>query len=163
MRRSPPAARYCASRGSAIRRAVPSPRGQILANAPTPAGQLRRKRILLVDDDPSILSSLSKVLTTAGHEVIVAEDGVAATRRWRERGADLVILDIFMPVMDGLETLALLRAQGPRVPIIVMSGGGATGLSLFLEAKLLGADWTIAKPFTLAEIMTLVSSALREA
>jgi CheY-like chemotaxis protein len=72
----------------------------------------------------------------------------------------LVILDIFMPEMDGLETLAALRAYAPRLPIIAMSGGGATGMDLLLEAKQLGADWTIAKPFTVAEIMALVGSAL---
>jgi CheY-like chemotaxis protein len=119
-----------------------------------------RKRILVADDDPSIRSSLGKILGTAGHEVILAGDGSEATRRWRELGANLVILDIFMPEMDGLETLAALRAHAPRLPIIVMSGGGATGMDLLAEARLLGANWTIAKPFTVAEIMALVDSAL---
>jgi two-component system nitrogen regulation response regulator NtrX len=122
----------------------------------------QRKRILVVDDDPSIRSALGKLLTTAGHEVIPAENGAEATRRWRELGADLVILDIFMPVMDGLETLAALRAHAPSLPIIVMSGGGATGMDLFYEAKLLGANWTIAKPFTVAGMMALVNSALTD-
>ena len=120
----------------------------------------QRKRILVVDDEPSIRSSLGKLLTTAGHEVILAENGAEATRRWRELGADLVILDVFMPEMDGLETVAALRAHAPRLPIIAMSGGGATGMDMLLEAKLFGADWTIAKPFTVAEIMALVRSAL---
>jgi len=83
-----------------------------------------------------------------------------ATRRWREAGADLVILDIFMPVMDGLETLAVLRAYSPRLPVIMISGGGDTGMHLFLEARLLGANWTIAKPFTVAGIMAVLDSAL---
>jgi CheY-like chemotaxis protein len=122
----------------------------------------QRKRILVVDDDPGILSALGRLLTTAGHEVISAENGVDATRRWRELGADLVILDIFMPVMDGLETVAALRAHAPGLPIIVMSGGGATGMDLFFEAKLLGANWTIAKPFTVAGMMALVNSALTD-
>ena len=120
----------------------------------------QEKRILVVDDDPDVRSSLGRILTAAGHEVIPAENGIEATRRWREVGADLVILDIFMPMMDGLETLAALRAYAPRVPIIVISGGGATGMHLFLEARLLGANWTIAKPFTVAGIMALVDSAL---
>jgi CheY-like chemotaxis protein len=68
-----------------------------------------------------------------------------------------------MPEMDGLEALAALRAHAPHLPIIVMSGGGATGTDLLLEAKLFGATWTIAKPFTVAQIMALVSSALGRA
>jgi len=114
----------------------------------------------VVDDDPGIRSSLEKLLTTAGHAVTLAENGVEATRRWRELGADLIILDIFMPEMDGLVALAALRAHAPRLPIIVISGGGAHGMDLLLEAKLLGATWAIAKPFTVAQIMALVSSAL---
>jgi CheY-like chemotaxis protein len=129
-------------------------KGQVLERHP------QRKHILVVDDDPSIRSSLETLLTTAGHAVTLAENGVEATRRWRELGADLVILDIFMPEMDGLEALAALRAHAPHLPIIVMSGGGATGMDLLLEAKLFGATWTIAKPFTVAQIMALVSSAL---
>ena len=120
----------------------------------------QEKRILVVDDDPDVRSSLGRILTTAGHEVILAENGAEATRRWRELGADLVILDVFMPDMDGLETVAALRAHAPRLPIIAMSGGGATGMDMLLEAKLFGADWTIAKPFTVAGIMALVDSAL---
>jgi CheY-like chemotaxis protein len=92
--------------------------------------------------------------------VTLAENGAEATQHWRELGANLVILDIFMPKMDGLEALAALRAHAPHLPIIVMSGGGATGMNLLLEAKLLGADWTIAKPFTVDEIMALVGSAI---
>ena len=103
---------------------------------------------------------MGRILTTAGHEVILAENGAEATRRWRELGADLVILDVFMPEMDGLETVAALRAHAPRLPIIAMSGRGATGMDMLLEAKLFGADWTIAKPFTMAEFMALVGSAL---
>jgi CheY-like chemotaxis protein len=118
------------------------------------------KRILVAEDDPNMRSSLGKMLASAGHDVILAENGAEATRRWRELGANLVILDIFMPEMDGLETLAALRAHAPRLPIIVMSGGGANGIDLLLEAKLLGATWTIAKPFAVAEIMALVDFAL---
>jgi CheY-like chemotaxis protein len=114
---------------------------------------------LVVDDDPSIRSSLGKLLTTAGHEVILAENGLEATRLWREAGPDLVILDLFMPEKDGLETLMELRKQTPRLAIIAMSGG-ARQMDLLPEAKLLGASRTIEKPFTAAAMMALVDSAL---
>jgi CheY-like chemotaxis protein len=124
-----------------------------LEKTPAPEPDSQRKRVLVADDEPSVRSSLDTILTAAGHEVILAVNGAEATRRWREFGADLVILDIFMPEMDGLEALAALRAHAPRLPIIVMSGGGGTRMDFLLEAMLLGANWTIAKPFTVPEIM----------
>jgi CheY-like chemotaxis protein len=131
-----------------------------LAKIQAPEQGPQRKRVLVADDEPSVRSSLDTILTAAGHEVILAVNGAEATRRWRELGADLVILDIFMPGMDGLEALAALRAHAPRLPIIVMSGGGGTGMDFLIEATLLGANWTIAKPFTAPEIMALVNCAL---
>ena len=122
--------------------------------------QQPRRRILVVDDEPGIRSTLGQLLTTAGHEVLLAENGSEATRLWRELGADLVILDIFMPEKDGIETIVELRAHSPGLPIIVMSGGDAKRLDLLPEAKLLGAYRTIDKPFTFAEMMKLVNSAL---
>jgi DNA-binding NtrC family response regulator len=117
-------------------------------------------RILVVDDEPLIRSTLGQLLTIAGHEVLLAENGLEATRLWREVGADLVILDIFMPEKDGIETIVELRAHSPNLPIIVMSGGDAKRMDLLPEAKLLGAYRTIDKPFTFAEMMKLVNSAL---
>ena len=116
----------------------------------------------MVDDEPGIRSTLGQLLTTAGHEVLLAENGSEATRLWREVGADLVILDIFMPEKDGIETIVELRAHSPGLPIIVMSGGDARRLDLLPEAKLLGAYRTIDKPFTFAEMLPLVNSALKD-
>ena len=133
-----------------------------MANIEKGLEQHPRKRILVVDDDPSIGSTLGQLLTIAGHEVLLAENGLEATRLWREVGADLVILDIFMPEKDGIETIVELRAHSPGLPIIVMSGGDARRLDLLPEAKLLGAYRTIDKPFTFAEMMALVNSALED-
>jgi DNA-binding NtrC family response regulator len=119
-----------------------------------------RGRILVVDDEPLIRSTLGQLLTIAGHEVLLAENGDEATRLWREVGADLVIVDIFMPEKDGIETIVELRALSPSLPIIAMSGGAAKRMDLLPEAKLLGAYWTIDKPFTFAEMSALVDSAL---
>jgi DNA-binding response OmpR family regulator len=99
-----------------------------------------RARILVVDDSASMRRSLAEILTRAGHEVIQAADGAEACRTSREVDVDLV-LDLFMPVKDGIETLRELRARAPGVPIIAISGGGAddTGVDLLKAAVLLGA------------------------
>lgn len=142
--------------------AKPYTRGEILAKVKKVLQEHRqKKRILVVDDDPSIRSSLRKVLTGAGYDVVLAENGNEATRLWREVGADLVILDLFMPEKDGVETIVELRAQSPALPIIAMSGGGGKqAMNLLPDAKLLGATQTIAKPFSPAEILGLVDRAL---
>jgi len=142
--------------------AKPYTRGEVLAKVKEALGQPRkRKRILVVDDDAGIRSSLGKLLTTAGHEVILAENGREATQSLREASPDLVILDLFMPEKDGLEVLIELRAHTPDVPVIAMSGG-AKQMDLLPEAKLLGAAWTIEKPFIPAAMLALVASALGE-
>lgn len=122
----------------------------------------QRKRVLVVDDDPSIRSSLQKLLRAADHDVMLAQEGGEALRLYRERGADLIILDVFMPGTDGLEILTALRGATPRPTIIAMSGG-AKGMDLLHEAKLLGAFRTIDKPFTAEQIMALVTEALQRA
>jgi DNA-binding response OmpR family regulator len=122
----------------------------------------QRKRILVVDDDAGVRSSLGRTLTKAGYEVLLAQNGAEATRLWQEAGADLVIVDLFMPQKDGLETIMELRAHTPGIAIIAMSGGGTTKkMDLLPEAKLLGATVTIDKPFTPADIMATVNSVLK--
>ena len=122
-----------------------------------------RARILVVDDNAAMRRSLDEILTRAGHEVIQAADGAEASRIAREVGVDLVILDLFMPVKDGIETLRELRRRAPGVPIIAISGGGAddTGVDLLKAAVLLGAVQSIEKPFTPAEMLEAVGKALR--
>jgi DNA-binding NtrC family response regulator len=127
----------------------------------TPEQSRKRKRVLVVDDDASIRSTLRKVLTNAGYDVVLAHNGLEALRLLREDGMDLVILDLFMPVQDGVETIIHFRAMGRTTPVIVISGGGPRDMDLLPEAKLLGAYYTLQKPFTHAEIMALVNSALQ--
>jgi DNA-binding response OmpR family regulator len=121
-----------------------------------------RARILVVDDEPSVRGSLAALLTRAGHEVIQAADGLEAGRVWREVELDLIILDLFMPEKDGIETMVELRAFAPGIPIIVMSGGGADGspLGMLNAAKLLGAAVCIEKPFTPAQMLEAVRKVL---
>jgi CheY-like chemotaxis protein len=142
--------------------AKPYTRGEVLAKVQQ--GLERRqqkKRILVADDEASIRSTLGKMLTIAGYEVLLARDGSEAARLWRERGADLVILDLFMPEKDGVETIVELRAHSRNVPIIVMSGGGAAKrMDLLPDTKLLGATAIIEKPFLPIEMVQLVDTAL---
>jgi CheY-like chemotaxis protein len=121
-----------------------------------------RRRILLVDDDPDVRRSLDATLTKAGYEVITAADGTEAVRRWRElHGGDLVILDMFMPEKDGLETMRELRSHSPGVPIIAISGGGTSGrLDILEDAKLLGAIETFEKPFSIHALLALIARTL---
>jgi CheY-like chemotaxis protein len=118
-----------------------------------------RRRILLVDDDPDVRRSLGNTLTKAGYEVVPAANGVEALRQWRDiHGGDLVILDMFMPEKDGLETIVELRNHSPGVPIIAISGGGTTGrLDILQDAKLLGAIETFEKPFSTHALLALVA------
>ena len=121
-----------------------------------------RARILVVDDNASVRRSLAALLTRAGHDVIQAANGSEASRVWREVELDLIILDLFMPEKDGIETMVELRAFVPGIPIIVMSGGGGDGsrLDMLNAAELLGASLSIEKPFTLAEMLEAVRKAL---
>ena len=118
-----------------------------------------RRRILLVDDDPDVRRSVETALTKAGYEVVTAADGAEAVRRWRDlHGGDLVILDMFMPEKDGLQTMLELRSHSPGVPIIAISGGGATGrVDILEDARLLGAIETFEKPFSIHALLALVA------
>jgi len=120
--------------------------------------------ILVVDDDAGVRRSVERVLQSRGHQVLLAADGGEGLRTWRERGADLVVLDIHMPNTDGIEVLVQLRGLAPRLPVIVISGGVQTrNLDLLADAKLLGASAVLQKPFTLDEILGAVDRAVRPA
>jgi CheY-like chemotaxis protein len=122
----------------------------------------QQQRILVADDDASIRASLDALLTKAGYQVILARNGSDAVRLWRKLGGDLVILDLFMPEKDGIETIIELRAHSPGIRIIAMSGGGANQrFDLLEDTRLLGATQTIAKPFTSADMIAMVSRALK--
>ena len=118
-------------------------------------------RILVVEDEAGLADVIRRVLERSGHEVGVAATGLEGARRYREQAADLALIDIHMPEMDGLELLVQFRAIAPRMPVIVMSGGAQTGgLDLLADARLLGAFATLAKPFSIDELLGAVGRAL---
>jgi CheY-like chemotaxis protein len=121
-------------------------------------------RILIVDDNAILAGAVRRVLERSGHEVRVAPTGLEGARQYREQAADLVLLDIHMPGMDGIEVLAQLRANAPTLPVIMMSGGVQTkSLDLLGDAVLLGAFATLAKPFSIDELLGVVAKGLAAA
>lgn len=118
----------------------------------------RPARILLVDDEQSVQTLLSYPLRKEGYEVVQASDGREALDRFEEQPCDLVVLDVMLPRLDGLEVCRRLRARS-SVPIIMLSAKSeeidkVVGLEL-------GADDYITKPFSLAEFRSRVKAALR--
>jgi len=121
-------------------------------------------RILVVEDDDQLRAVLTQILERAGHEVAEAANGRAAMELQRRAGADLVITDIIMPEMDGIEIITALRRDFPAVKIIAMSGGSRIGPVEFLNlARLLGAHRTLHKPFALQDMLEAVDELLGRA
>jgi DNA-binding response OmpR family regulator len=120
----------------------------------------RAPRILLVDDEDSIQTLLSYPLRKDGYEVVQASDGSEALERFSEGSFDLVVLDVMMPRLDGLETCRRLRATS-TVPIIMLTAK-AEEIDKVLGLEL-GADDYITKPFSMHEFRSRVKAALRRA
>jgi CheY-like chemotaxis protein len=117
--------------------------------------------ILIIDDEPGILKILRKILEGAGHTVSDAPDGAVALRHFEGRPADLVITDIFMPGMDGIEFLVSIRKTDPDARVLAMSGGGLLSRDQALsDASLLGADQILQKPFSKDEVLEAVDRML---
>jgi DNA-binding response OmpR family regulator len=120
----------------------------------------RSARILLVDDEQSIQTLLSYPLRKDGYDVVRATDGRDALDRFAEQAFDLVVLDVMLPQLDGLEVCRRLRARS-SVPIIMLTAKSEEiDKVLGLE---LGADDYITKPFSMREFRSRVKAALRRA
>jgi CheY-like chemotaxis protein len=114
-------------------------------------------RIVVVDDDLKVLRAVAAYLRGLGHDVRTATDGLEATAALSEAPADLVVTDINMPGMDGIEIITSLRDAASDTPIIAMSGGGLfDGAMLLDSAEALGADRTLGKPFDLEDLRRAV-------
>ncbi|MBI3782010.1 MAG: response regulator [Deltaproteobacteria bacterium] len=118
-------------------------------------------KILLVDDDAAFRSMLRRTLQRLGHEVVEAEDGEEALRTLRKLAVDLVITDIIMPNVEGIETIRALRRDYPGLKIIAMSGGGRVVRSDYLEiAEAFGAACVLRKPFPNEQLCAAIDAAL---
>jgi DNA-binding response OmpR family regulator len=120
----------------------------------------RSARILLVDDEQSIQTLLSFPLRKEGYDVVQATDGREALDRFAEQSFDLVVLDVMLPQLDGLEVCRRLRARSP-VPIIMLTAK-AEEIDKVVGLEL-GADDYITKPFSMREFRSRVKAALRRA
>lgn len=116
------------------------------------------KTILIIDDEPSILSTLSAALDDEGYKVKTAQNGELGLEMLRKMGADLVILDIWMPEMDGIETIKKIKAEFPSQLVIMMSGHG--NIETAVKAVKLGAFDFVEKPLSLERILVLIQNAL---
>ena len=115
--------------------------------------------ILVVDDEPDIRELVCEILQDEGYEVTLAEDGAAARTAFARKKPDLVLLDIWMPDVDGITLLKEWSAGGkPDCPIVIMSGHGTVETAV--EATRLGAQDFIQKPVSLARLLSVVSQAL---
>ena len=114
--------------------------------------------ILVIEDDPAILETVSYNLRREGHEVITAADGQAGLRLARESDLDLIVLDLMLPRMSGLDVCRVVRAERP-VPIIMLTARDEEVDKLVgLEA---GADDYVTKPFSMRELLARVNAQLR--
>jgi DNA-binding response OmpR family regulator len=116
-------------------------------------------RILVVEDDLSILSGVSMNLRFDGYEVLQAQDGRLGLERALNEKPDLVVLDIMLPLMNGYELLKELRRRGNKVPVVVLTAKGTESDKILgLD---LGADDYVVKPFGLQELLARIKAVLR--
>jgi DNA-binding response OmpR family regulator len=127
----------------------------------SPNGSERKTRILIVEDEPAMVQGLRDNFEYEGYEVISAADGVDGLSRAIADQPDLVVLDVMMPKMSGLDVCKQLKARKPSLPIIMLTARGqeidkVVGLEL-------GADDYVTKPFSIRELMARVKAVLRRA
>lgn len=119
--------------------------------------------ILIIEDEDLIRQVIRAALEKSGHTVALAGDGRQGLASHREVPADLVVTDLIMPGMEGLETIMEFKKQAPNVKIIAISGGGVGKSADYLVmAKRFGAHRTIAKPFRPSDLATTVTEMLSE-
>ena len=123
------------------------------------AGGAPRPRVLVVDDDRAVRESLRRSLEFNGYDVALAEDGAQALAGIGSAHPDVVIMDVMMPRLDGLEATRALRAAGNDVPILVLTARDAIGDRV--EGLDAGADDYLTKPFALQELLARLRALLR--
>jgi len=116
-------------------------------------------RVLVVEDDPDVRAALTRALSFEGYEVAVAEDGGRALEAVLHDPPNVIVLDVMMPFVDGLETCRRLRARGDETPILMLTALG--DVSDRVDGLDAGADDYLAKPFALEELLARIRALLR--
>jgi CheY-like chemotaxis protein len=112
-------------------------------------------RVLVVDDEPDLRFALRRVFERAGHEVVEAGDGAAALKSVRRQRPDLLVTDIMMPVMDGVELIRNLRAEPSTAAIPILSVSGDSQLAV-------DADAVLIKPYDWKELIAVAEGLLEK-
>jgi CheY-like chemotaxis protein len=115
---------------------------------------------MVIDDEASIRQVVTLMLESIGWEALGVADGNEALRKLETNQTDLILTDLIMPGMDGMEMLIKIRKAHPEIPTIVMSGD-PVGSRFLKSAEVFGAGATIAKPFTLSELETAIRMVTR--
>lgn len=126
------------------------------------------QRILLIDDDGAVRAAISLILEQEGYDVTAAEDGQAGIDLAKASTFDLAIVDMFMPGLDGIETIAAIRRLAPALPIIATSGAvarqnGGDATDVLSTATERGASMVVHKPFRPRELLQAISACLAAA
>ena len=114
--------------------------------------------ILIVDDEPSILQSLSGLLSDEGFEVATASNGYEALKIIDSGSPDLVLLDIWMPGIDGIETLKAIKKDNPLIQVVIITGHGT--IESAVKATKLGAFDFIEKPLSIDKVIVAINNSL---
>ena len=120
-------------------------------------------RVLVIEDDAALLSVVCRLLTECGdYEPRAAADGLEGLELLKDGGYGLVITDVLMPGQDGIETIGRIRELNRTIPIIAMSGYDIGEFSPLKDASLMGADFTLEKPFGAEELLAAVRRVLHQ-
>jgi two-component system, OmpR family, response regulator TctD len=116
-------------------------------------------KLLLIEDNPAMQTTLARSFAKSGAQVVVCDDGARALERWQATQPDVVLLDLTLPGVDGLQVLSQARAQGLATPVLILTARGAVG-DRILGLKT-GADDYLPKPFDLDELEARVQALAR--
>jgi len=121
---------------------------------------MKETHILVMEDDATISAALDMILTEAGYDVDVAETGEAALELFEQKRFDLIIADLKLPGINGMEVIKQIKEKTPEMEVIVITGVGTQPIAE--EAMTLGAHDFLPKPFTDDQIKTAINEALKE-
>jgi len=151
----------CEAKLEQRRERFPTPNRPAVAGMLTHGGKCNVLGVLIVDDDPKTRQVLRDILVPLDHCVVEACNGREAVTLVEQSEPDLMIIDILMPEMDGLETIRFLRHQGYRMPIIAMPVGADSAEKRYSDfARSFGANDVLLKPFDQSDVLEVVERAL---